>query len=576
MKHLTTILFLLTFTTTFGQTVYEPQILILAPNVTRHEKAFDKEVYSYNKEIKKNIKTSEQEQALNSPDFKKQPENIQIIIKSEVEFFKDLDFFKQASFISEQTLAYCFFTKFPNLLIKLKDAKSSGTLNDLKTYSEKEKLRYVLNFPSIELYKENEINYAKVNVQLYDNVSNSILLDKSYIGDWSNPGSEFTCEDKTINCTLNNALSQALDEVIYNIASNSPINENEQSKPEGSEVLEGKYLKYYNQPFDKKSLQNIILLTDSSVNVDNAYQLMFNDDKTKFAAFFINKYTQENFNKVKDSKNLNADFSKYEEIIKISQSDFEKLHNSYGYILFGVTYKNKWYYKKSNVVEIDIEVGKQKLFGYLQQWDFFKEKSTELNPDFWETNLFKKVPDLRLDPDWEKFGKGIWMTNEMNNRPYIGLYEMVADQLRKENEEFASKKEKEIINRYITPLADKLKIQNNYEIVSIKQMSKDFLLVYPTDLKAILCPIKVKEKGKDMFIRYFVLLPQENNYKIYEWTYLNPNNFKNSQMGLSFMKQINTLTVWNFSFDKLDDSKFWSEYVLLKSGDTYKYLTEVK
>ena len=63
MKHLTTILFSLTLPTTFGQTVYEPQIQILAPNVTKYEKAFDKEVTNYNKEIKKNTNTSEQEQA---------------------------------------------------------------------------------------------------------------------------------------------------------------------------------------------------------------------------------------------------------------------------------------------------------------------------------------------------------------------------------------------------------------------------------------------------------------------------------------------------------------------------------
>ena len=201
MKHLTTIIFLLTLTTTFGQTVYEPQILILAPNSTKYEKAFDKEVTNYNKEIKKNTNTSEQEQALNSPDFKKQPENIQIITKSEIEFSKDLDFFKQASFISEQFLAYRFFEKFPNLLIKLKDAKSNGTLDDLKTQSEKEKLQYVLNFASIELYKEDKISYAKITVQLYDNISKSVLLEKAYIGDWSNPGFEFACEDKTINCT---------------------------------------------------------------------------------------------------------------------------------------------------------------------------------------------------------------------------------------------------------------------------------------------------------------------------------------------------------------------------------------
>lgn len=576
MKHITTILLLLTLTTTFGQTVYEPQILILAPNVTKYEKAFDKEVSTYNKEIKKRINTSEQEQALNSPDFKKQPENIQIITKSEIEFSKDLDFFKQASFISEQMLAYRFFEKFPNLLIKLKDTKSSGTLNDLKTHSDKEKLQYVLNFASIELYKENKINYAKITVQLYDNVSNSIILDKTYIGDWSNPGFEFACEDKTINCTINNALSQALEEIIYTIASNSPtLKREKQLQQERFDVL---IKSYFNQPFDKQSVKNIISPLDSNINIDIAYQALFSNDKSKFVAFFLEQVSAQDFKTLKDNKkdkNVNIISSK-----DIKDEGFlDDIPKTYGYIVKGLKNKDKWYYEKSNVTYFEAKTltdGQQKFFNNLQQWNFFKENSTEFSPDFWETKLFKKVPDLRQDPDWEKYGESIWKTDEINNRPYIGLYEMVADQLRKESEEFASKKEKEIIDKYITPLADKLKTQNNYDIVSIKQMSKDFLLVYPTDLNAILCPIKVKEKGKDMFIRYFVLLPQNNNYKIYEWTYLNPNNFKNSQMGLSFMDQINTLTVWNFSFDKLDDSKFWSEYVLLKLGDTYKYLTEVK
>jgi hypothetical protein len=576
MKHLTTILFLLTLTTTFGQTVYEPQILILAPNVTKYERAFDKEVTNYNKEIKKNTNTSEQEQALNSPDFKKQPENIQIITKSEIEFSKDLDFFKQVTLISEQFLAYRFFEKSPNLLIKLKDAKSSGRLDDLKVQSEKEKLQYVLNFASIELYKENEINYAKIKVQLYDNFSNSILLDKTYIGDWSNPGFEFACEDKTINCTLNNALSQALREVIYTIASNSPtLKREKQLQQERFDVL---VKSYFNQPFDKQSVKNIISPLDSNINIDIAYQALYSNDESKFVAFFLGQVSTQDFKTLKDNKkdkNVNIISSKD---IK-DDGFFDDIPKSYGYMVKGLKYKDKWYYEKTNVTYFEaktIEDGQQKFFNNLQKWNFFKENSTEFNPEFWETKLFKKVPDLTKDPDWEKYGESIWKTDEINNRPYIGLYEMVADQLRKEIEEFASNKEKEIIDKYITPLADKLKTQNNYEIVSVKQMSKDFLLVYPTDLKAIICPIKVKENGKDMFIRYFVLIPQDNNYKIYEWTYLNPNNFKNAQMGPSFMDQINTLTVWNFSFDKLDDSKFWSEYVLLKSDDKYKYLKEVR
>jgi len=104
--------------------------------VTKFERVFDKEVTNYNKEIKKNTNTSQQEQALNSPDFKNQPENIQIITRSQIAFSRNLDFFKQASFISQRFLAYRFYEKFPNLKIKLTDTQSSGSLDDLQAKSE--------------------------------------------------------------------------------------------------------------------------------------------------------------------------------------------------------------------------------------------------------------------------------------------------------------------------------------------------------------------------------------------------------------------------------------------------------
>ena len=298
-KQLLIIIILLNATRIFGQTKYEPQILILSPNVTKYEKSFDEEISSINTEIKKNLKASEQE-TINSPSFNKQPENIRIITKSEIEYSKSLDFFKQVSFLSEQFLAYRFFEKFPNLLIKLRDTKSNGTLNDLKGYSENEKLQYVLNFSAIEIYKENKISYAKIAVQLYDNASNSILLEKSYIGNWSNPGFEFACSDQSINCTLNNALSKALKEVIYIIASNSPtIKKEKQLQQERHDILMNTY---FTQSFDKQSLKNIISPLDSNVNIDISYQALFNKDRTKFVAFFLQKVSAQDLKTLKDNK----------------------------------------------------------------------------------------------------------------------------------------------------------------------------------------------------------------------------------------------------------------------------------
>ncbi|MBB2147231.1 hypothetical protein GM921_17150 [Pedobacter sp. LMG 31464] len=569
MKHLMTILFVLTINTTFGQMVYEPQILILAPNVTRYDKAFDKEISNYNNEIKKNTNNSEQGQALNSLDFKKQPENIQIITKSEIEFSKDLDFFKKTSFISEQFLVYRFFEKFPNLLIKLKDIKSNGTLGELKTHSEKEKLQYVLNFASIELYKENKINYAKITVQLYDNVSNSIILDKTYIGDWNNPGFEFACADKTINCTINNALSQALGEVIYTIASNSPtLKREKQLQRERFDVLMNSY---FNQPFDKQLVKSIISPIDSNINVDIVYQALFSTDKSKFVAFFLEQVSAQDFKTLKDNKkdkNVNIISSK-----DIKDEGFlDDIPKTYGYIVKGLKYKDKWYYEKSNVTYFDAKTltdGQQEFFSNLQQWNFFKENSTGFNSDFWETELFKKVLDLKQNPDWERYGETIWKTDEINNRPYLGLYEIVANKMRKEleteNSEFNKTKEELFAQFYL-----KLKSKNPETYYKISEHS----LIYPADKSIVINPTLITSKAGKKTIHYFVIRGNQNN--VFEWTYFEPKIVTDNLYGSQVVEQISTLTEWNFSVDNLNDTEFWNKYVLLKSDDTYKYLKVIK
>jgi len=254
-KQLFTLIILLVSILTFAQEKLEPTILILSPNETKYEKSFKKEVTEYNNSIVKNNNTSETESYLNSEDFLSQPENIREMIKSEMEFAKNIDFFKNASSISEQFLAYRFFEKFPNLLIILKDQKSDGSLTNLKSISENEKFQYVLNFSKIELYKKDDVGYAETKVQLFDDISNSIILDKSYIGDWNNPGFEFACTNESINCTINNALSKALNDIIYTIAINSPtLKKEKQLSQERLNLLSSEYLR---KDFDEQFLKTI-------------------------------------------------------------------------------------------------------------------------------------------------------------------------------------------------------------------------------------------------------------------------------------------------------------------------------
>lgn len=592
-KQLLTITFLLTLTVTFGQTKFEPQILILSPYEVKYEKVFEKEISLINKSLKKNSKSKEQSDFLKSNEFENQPENIKLMTKAEVEFSKNLDLFKQASYISEQYLAYRFYERFPHVLILLSENKSKGDVSSLMSYSKSTNLQYVLNFSKIELFQKNEISFANVSIQLYDNISNSILIDKTYEGDWNNPGFDFACNDSTINCSINNALSKALGEIIYIIALNNPtLKKQKQLTQERSEILATTYLK---RPFDNAFLNNIISKTDSSINTSNLFQCIVSEDKTKFVAFFIEQISKQDFKSLKDSK-------KDKSINVISSKDIkdegflDDVPQTYAYIVIGVLHNNKWYYEKKNVTYFEaksLDDGKQKYFNNLQNWNFFKENLVDVNAHFWETYFFsriessvetnkKKIDELKLSltQSNDKEEKAAYQDmiddfyeRDLKNQGYFGLYAIVADELRKEkskqDEAFVDKVKNQVLNGFYESNSKKNGIER-----FVKMNGKEYPLIFPSDKSVLLSPIVIDYGSEKLELNYFVLIPNsKDNYDIYKWTFFNPIKPQyNSMYGQEVNKQLNEVTKWNFSFDTLDDKNFWDKYVLLKEGDSYKYL----
>jgi len=555
---------LLTSTVIYGQETFEPTILILSPNKTSNEKTFNKEISDFNNSIPKNQNQEEEKAYLSSSEFSSQPLNIQQMIKSEIEISTKMDFFKQVSSISEQFLAYRFFEKFPNLLILLKDEKSNGSIKNLKTISDTNELQYILNFSSIDIYKEANISYANITIQLYDQNTNSILLDKSYIGDWNNPGFEFACENQTINCTLNNALSQLLNEIIYTIAANSPkLIREKQLQQERFEVLMNDYLTYEN---NKQSLLNIF--SGSDIDIDNSYQTLFNDNQTKFVSFFLEQVSSQNLKSLtenKKDKNVNI----------ISSNDikdeefFSEIPKNYAFVVKGVKYKDRWYYEKVKVTYFEansLEEGQKLYFNNLQKWNFFKENSTSFNSDFWETKLFEKVPDLKKDPEWEKYGESIWKTEEINNRDFIGLYEIVANTLRKENQERNSAFEKEINEQVFTPKYQLLKDTQP----SIYSKLSEHSLIFSKNRKVAINPVLLTDEQGVKTIHYFAAFI--DSPELFEWTYFEPLQIEGNLFGSEVVDQISSLTEWSFSVDNLNDEDFWNEFVLLKVESDFKYL----
>ena len=414
-----------------AQTKYEPQILVLCPDVVKSDPKFEKEIADFNKQIKVMADTVKKEDIIKSEDYKEGGENLKKMLLADVDLMKKMDFFKQVAFFSTDYLLYRFIEHFPNLLILPKDIKSACTATELNKIAAAEHFQYILNFPSLEIYSRDGINYAKMRVQLYDGQAHEFVIDRVYTGDWKNPGFEFCCKDSSLNCTINNALSQALTDVVDSVMLNSPkIKGERQLAHDRYDELMGKY---YTLPPDKDFVKGIVG-SDHKVNMSLMYQCIRNTDNTKFVAFFLDTSdVTDLFKGNGQDKNIKITTNR-----DIKDSDYlSHVPGMYAYMICGVQYKGKWYYAKENISYFeaaDTDEGRRKFFNQLQIFDFFKEGSTAPSPDFWETHLFEKIKDITKDPEWEKYGKEIYATREKEDRPYIGMYKIVVDELKREKD----------------------------------------------------------------------------------------------------------------------------------------------
>ncbi|HEY2583283.1 MAG TPA: hypothetical protein VGI43_15840 [Mucilaginibacter sp.] len=555
-----------------GQTTFEPQMLILSPGNFTFDPSLQKEVDAKNQELKK---MSEQtRQAISG---EKEGTNLAVnlreIQKNDLAFLQEIDFPKQLSLIAQQYLIYRFYEKFPNCLILLKDEKSNGSLDNLQKIASDQHMPYVLNFSKVSLYKQNSKTYCKLQMQLYEQGSNKLLIDKEYTGDWNNPGFEFTCEQGSIGCTISNALSFALPDVIFRVASNNPTIKKEKELAIKRSAFINSTI--YPQSFDDALVRKVIPSTNSDIELNDLYHCFYNSDNTKFVAFFIKTIA------AKDAKSLLTQ-KKDGNVNIITTKDIhdpgylDESPRTYAYIVRGIQYQSKWYFDKSEVTYFDaanLTEGKIEYLNNLQKWNFFADDSAEPANDFWEGKLFEKIKDRKKDPNWEKYKK-MWATEEREDRDYIGMCELVADVQKKEKELADEIFRKQLIINLLKPFYEaqiKLKLSR----IVKADTPAEYNLIYPKDKHVILNPIKITDEHGIVSIRYFVFLPQTN--EVFEWNLATPHILhKDEYTDEPITKTINALTTWDYSYKTLDDDAFWNEKVLAKDGANYKYLNKLQ
>lgn len=553
---------------TFGQK-YDPSILILYPYETEIDKKFEKEVSDFNTRIKNAQKEMNEQHDKLLEESKDKKENIVIMTQKKIAFEKDFDFYSIIPSISESMLQYRIFQSYKNLLIYAVKEKSNGTTDELSMLADKNNMQYIVNFPKVNTFKNIKGKNSTIRIQLYDNALKKIVIDKEFTGDDVNNGFENTCDEGSIFCTFTNALAPGLDEILRYIAENNPsIKREKELYKLREDKLESDYIKRKADPEIVEIIKN-----NSNRPTEHYFQSIVNEDKTKFVAFFFLNYKDSTIQQIKTEEDKNVN------IITDSENDFNFSQNSYAYILVGLKYNSKWYFKKEKVTFFSSETpesGKLSYFNSLQKWNFFKENSVEFNPAFWETEFFAKVEDVTKNPDYKKYYESIYKNRERINAPYVGMYEIVADELK----EIESKKiedfETKMTLQFFKPFYERQKLKKANNIEEYLMNDDNPTIIFPNDFSVAINPIKIKDEQGNYSLRFFVCFPSKN--ELYEWTYLKPIKIgdKGNFYNFYIVDHISKLTDWNYGFETLDDTNFWNKYVLLKEGDKFLYLNKIE
>lgn len=564
-----TILILFSFTFcalfAFNQTNYDPTILVLSPFKTEISDNIKEEYVNIENLIKEYLIQQSKDTTKKSEDESFDDTENVIIIKNKTEqFSKELTFINNTSLISSNYIAYKFFRELRSSLIYPKNIKSDKNIEQYIKICREEKMQFIVNFPLISLFKKNNKRYAEIEIEVFDSLSKKVLLSKKYIGEDYNPGYEFTCTENTIDCCINNALSQGLNEVNRTIADNTQtfINQNELYKKR-EEIL----TKLYQEQKKINHKSNIIYsntIKENSTTVP--FAILNNQKQDKFMAFIFDK-------------------------------DYIDKDNQTLTLLVGINENNRWYYKVESTTflsEKNIDKLKQDFFISNLNKSYFKTNTCDLNQDFYETYYFKKYDGDTIEKNKSiaSYLKRIENTNDLKkkkmyqnfmidiieekffNKRYIGKYKIIVDEIEEKEREFNEKATEDILNNtkfknYISVFCK----NNNL----IEEEEYHFKIIYPISANYFLIPTYLYTKdNKNEKLQYFLFLPDKETFKMYKWTYFNDTIIeKYGSSNEIFHDQLSKLTTWNTNFLYLDDSNFWEEYVFKKENGNYKYLKEM-
>jgi hypothetical protein len=209
------------FTNSFGQNIDTLQVIVLSPNKIEVADNYLTEYNKLQKEIiDKRIALKEQktkDKKENIEAFKNQPDYTKKMYDNELNFYESLTIENYISIVVREYIAYRLYKPFkikPRLVL-VTTLKSSS---DIKEYAELSKGKqnfFIINFPTMKIYKENGELKVLTKTELYSKKTNEILLSQDNIGLAKSGMTDYPmCSGDNWDCAFVNSVYPSLFEIL--------------------------------------------------------------------------------------------------------------------------------------------------------------------------------------------------------------------------------------------------------------------------------------------------------------------------------------------------------------------------
>ena len=218
---ITLLLFLFTVVAS-GQNTDTLKVLILSPKKIEVSENYNTEFNKHKEEVllnrynikkqKENEKNEHIEEYNRALDYKKK------MIQNEIDFYDHLTIENYISLVFREYIEYRLFRPFKikTRLILVTSLQSESDLIEYKKISNNNKNLYIINFPLIKVYKENNELKVLTKTELYSSKTNEIIYSKENIGIAKSGLTDYPmCLNDNWDCAYVNSAYPSIMEIVF-------------------------------------------------------------------------------------------------------------------------------------------------------------------------------------------------------------------------------------------------------------------------------------------------------------------------------------------------------------------------